>query len=151
MRESNSSQEEFVVFRIGEQEFCIEIALTREIRGWAQSTSLPHSPDYLVGVINLRGAILPIVNLAIRFGLPSDLPNERHVIIVVQFNEKAFGLLVDSVSDILNVTAEDLRPVPELDSRLAENFFKRVVVQDKRIICEIMLDQIIPDQEVLAA
>lgn len=151
MPENKSSQEKFVVFRIGEQEFCIEISLTREIRGWTQSTSLPHSPDYLVGVINLRGVILPIVNLAVRLGLPSDAPSERHVIIVVQFNNKAFGLLVDSVSDILNVTPEELRSVPELDSKLEEDFFKRVVVQNNQIICEIALDQIIPELEVFAA
>ena len=67
---SNSIQDsvEFIVFRVGEQEFCIEITSTREIRGWTQSTEVPHSPDYLMGVINLRGTILPIVNLAQRLG-----------------------------------------------------------------------------------
>ena len=137
MSESNQNQEEFIVFRVGKQEFCIEITMTREIRGWTQSTALPHAPDFLMGVINLRGVILPIVNLAKRLGLPSEEPSERHVIIVVQFQEKSFGLLVDSVSDILDVNSDDLRSVPELNTKIAEEFFNRVIVLEERIICEI--------------
>ena len=151
MSESNNKPEEFIVFKIGDQEFCVEITSTREIRGWTPSTVLPNSPDFLLGVINLRGTILPIVDLGRRLGVATEGPTERHVVIVVQVEEKIFGLLVDSVSDILDVNNEDLRPVPELDSQLAEDFFSRVIVLDKRIICEIRLDSLIPNDEVLAA
>ena len=151
MSESNQNQEEFIVFRVGKQEFCIEITMTREIRGWTQSTALPHAPDFLMGVINLRGVILPIVNLAKRLGLPSEEPSERHVIIVVQFEEKSFGLLVDSVSDILDVNSDDLRSVPELNTKIAEEFFNRVIVLEERIICEILPETLMPDEEILAA
>ena len=151
MSETNNKPEEFIVFKIGDQEFCVEITSTREIRGWTPSTVLPNSPDFLLGVINLRGTILPIVDLGRRLGVATDGPTERHVVIVVQVEEKIFGLLVDSVSDILDVNNEDLRPVPELDSQLAEDFFSRVIVLDKRIICEIRLDSLIPNEEALAA
>lgn len=151
MSDANNKQEEFIVFRVGDQEFCVEITSTREIRGWTPSTVLPHSPDFLLGVINLRGTILPIVDLARRLGLKSEGPTERHVIIVVQVEEKMFGILVDSVSDILDVTADDLRPVPDLDSQEAQDFFHRVIVLDKRIICEIKLDKLIPEEEAIAA
>ena len=142
---------EFIVFRVGEQEFCIEITSTREIRGWTQSTEVPHSPDYLMGVINLRGTILPIVNLAKRLGLPSAAPGERDVIIVAQVEDRTFGLLVDSVSDILDVKTEDMRQIPELDSNMADDFFNRVVVFDERIICEVMPEKLMPEEKELAA
>lgn len=151
MSDSNAEKQEFIVFKVGKQEFCVEITSTREIRGWTQSTTLPHSPSYLLGVINLRGTILPIVDLARRLGLPTKEPSERDVIIVVQVGEKAFGLLVDSVSDILDVSPENLRKVPELDAQLAEEFFNRVLVVDDRIICEVLPEGVMPDEKELAA
>ncbi|QKV19609.1 chemotaxis protein CheW [Oricola thermophila] len=143
--------EEFIAFRVGEQEFCVEITSTREIRGWSQATRLPHSPDYIVGVINLRGTILPIMDLSARLGMGMSAPSERHVIIVVQVRDKTIGLLVDSVSDILDVGPDHLRPVPEVSSDMSTEMFNRVIVLDKRIICEICLESIMPEQEMQAA
>jgi len=151
MSENNIDKEEFIVFRVGKQEFCIEITMTREIRGWTQSTTLPHSPNFLMGVINLRGTILPIVNLAKRLGLPAEEPTERHVVIVVQVEDKTYGMLVDSVSDILDVEEDNLRSVPELDTKVAEDFFNRVIVLDDRIICEILPEKLMPDMDAIAA
>lgn len=149
--QTNISGEEFIAFRVGEQEFCVEITSTREIRGWSQATRLPHSPDYIVGVINLRGTILPIMDLSARLGMGSSKPSERHVIIVVQVRDKTIGLLVDSVSDILDVGPDHLRPVPEVSEEMSTEMFNRVIVMDKRIICEICLEAIMPEQEMQAA
>jgi len=143
--------EEFIAFRVGEQEFCVEITSTREIRGWSQATRLPHSPEYIVGVINLRGTILPIMDLSARLGMGSSTPSERHVIIVVQVYDKTIGLLVDSVSDILDVGPDHLRPVPEVNPSMSSEMFRRVIVIDKRIICEICLEAIMPELEMQAA
>ena len=143
--------EEFIAFRVGDQEFCVEITSTREIRGWSQATKLPHSPDYIIGVINLRGTILPIMDLSARLGMGSSTPCERHVIIVVQVHDKTLGLLVDSVSDILDVGPDHLRPVPEVNPSMSNDMFRRVIVMDNRIICEIGLDAIAPELEELQA
>ncbi|MBL4890909.1 MAG: purine-binding chemotaxis protein CheW [Rhizobiaceae bacterium] len=142
-----AATEEYITFRIRDQEFCVEITSTREIRGWSNATRLPHSPDYLVGVINLRGTILPIIDLSARLGLEPSEPSERHVIIVVQVEEKIFGLLVDAVSDILDVGPDQIRQVPEMNSSQAKEFFKRVIVIEERIICEVALDLMVPSQE----
>ena len=96
-------ERELIAFRIGEQEFCVDIMAVREIRGWAPVTPLPHSPTFLRGVLNLRGAVLPIVDLAGRLGLPAAEPTARHVIIVAQVNGQVIGLLVEAVSDILTI------------------------------------------------
>ena len=151
MSDLTNKHEEFVAFKIGNQEFCVQITSTREIRGWTKSTSLPHSPDFLMGVINLRGTILPIVDLARRLGLPAKEPTERHVIIIVQVENKSFGQLVDSVSDILDVGPEELRKVPELDTNMSVDFFNRVIVMKERIICEVLLDHLLPEEMVQAA
>ena len=95
---------ELIAFRIGNQEFCVSIMSVREIRGWTPATKMPHSPAYMMGVLNLRGAVLPIVDLAARLGMRPAEPTPRHVIIVAQVGRKIVGLLVDAVSDILTKT-----------------------------------------------
>ena len=89
------------------QEFCIDIMSVREIRGWTPATALPHAPAYVRGVINLRGSVLPIVDLAERLGFPPTDASARQVIIVVQVGAQIVGLLVDAVSDILTLTTEN--------------------------------------------
>ena len=94
---------ELIAFRIGDQEFCVNIMSVREIRGWTPATPMPHSPSYMKGVLNLRGAVLPIIDLSARLGMRPTEPSPRHVIIVAQVNRKVVGLLVEAVSDILTV------------------------------------------------
>lgn len=142
---------EFVVFRIGSQEFCIEISAVREIRGWSRCTLLPHSPEALIGVINLRGTILPIVDLAKRLGLPSQEPTERHVTVVIESDNRSFGIVVDSVSDIVDVGPDSIRPLPDLEYALADHFFSRIITLDDRVICEIIPERIIVEDDELAA
>ena len=151
MLDQDSKTEEFIVVRAGGQEFCVEMASTREIRGWTPATKLPNSDGHVVSIINLRGTILPIVDLALRLGLSKTEPSERHVIIVMRIHDKEFGLLVDSVSDIVNVDAEQLRPVPELNHKLSEEFFRQVIVMENRIICEVVLSQLVPELDKIAA
>lgn len=142
---------EFVVFRIGQQEFCVDIMSVREIRGWTPATLLPHSPSYVRGVINLRGAVLSIVDLGGRFGLPLTEPSARHVIIVAQVQKQIVGLLVDAVSDILTVSADTIQPTPEVASDLAQSFVLGVLAIEDRMISLISLDQVLPRPDRIAA
>ena len=82
---------ELISFRIGEQEFCVDIMAVREIRGWTPATPVPHSPRFVRGVINLRGAVLPVIDLADRLGLGTAVETARHVIIVVQIGSRIVG------------------------------------------------------------
>src|SRR5260221_14786221 len=118
---------EFIAFRIGEQEFCVDIMSVREIRGWAVATPLPQTPDYMRGVINLRGAVLPIMDLALRLGLNSTEPSERSVIIVVRMAERTIGLLVDAVSDILSVTQDLIQPTPDVACDKVKSFVRGLI------------------------
>ncbi len=146
-----SAMRELISFRIGDQEFCVDIMSVREIRGWTPATALPHSPGYVRGVINLRGAVLPIVDLAARFGLPETHPSARHVIIVAQVGHQVVGLLVDAVSDILTVTQDSIQQTPEVASDMARNFVRGVLAVEGRMISLIGLDQLLPMPEKVAA
>jgi purine-binding chemotaxis protein CheW len=141
---SPNKARELIAFRVGAQEFCINIMSVREIRGWTAATGLPHSPDYLRGVINLRGAVLPIIDLAVRLGLPHDEPTERNVIIVVQIESQQIGLLVDAVSDILNLSDDHIQPTPDVASDLVKTFVRGLLPVEGRMISLLSLDHVLP-------
>lgn len=142
---------ELIAFRIGDQEFCVNIMSVREIRGWTPATPLPHSPSYVLGVINLRGAVLPIINLSIRLGMKPVEPEARHVIIVAQVGAKVVGLLVEAVSDILTVSDDNIQPTPEISSDLEKQYARGILAIDKRMICLVELGALFPDAESEAA
>ncbi len=142
---------ELIAFRIGDQEFCVNIMAVREIRGWTPATPMPHAPGYMMGVINLRGAVLPIVDLSARLGMREAEPTARHVIIVAQVHNRVVGLLVEAVSDILTITEENIQPVPEISSDMERQYARGILSIDKRMICLIELDALFPDRESEAA
>ena len=148
---ASAKERELIAFRIGEQEFCVDIMAVREIRGWAPVTPLPHSPSFLRGVLNLRGAVLPIVDLAARLGLPASDPTARHVIIVAQVNGQVIGLLVDAVSDILTIGDDAIQTPPELSSGRVRNFVQGLLAIEGRMVSFISLDRVLPRQEAEAA
>lgn len=138
-----SKASELIAFRLGGQEFCVDIMSVRDIRGWTPTTPLPHSPDYVKGVINLRGSVLPVIDLAARLGFRSTDPTARHVIIVTQVGNQSVGLLVDAVSDILTINAETIQPTPDVASELARAFMKGVLAIEGRMISLIGLDSVL--------
>ena len=148
---STFERREFIAFCIGEQEFCVDIMSVREIRGWTPATPLPQTPDYVRGVINLRGAVLPIMDLASRLGLESNEPSERSVIIVVAMAERTIGLLVDAVSDILSVTQDLIQPTPDVACDKVKSFVRGLITMEGRMISEIASERLMPELEALAA
>ena len=150
-RANTNLRRELISFRIGEQEFCVDIMAVREIRGWTAATALPRSPRFVRGVINLRGAVLPIVDLAARLGFADADPTARHVIIVTQIGAQMVGLLVDAVSDILTVTDDVIQPTPEVASDTAKTFVRGLLAVDGRMISLIGLDRLLPALDLEAA
>jgi len=142
---------ELIAFRIGDQEFCVNIMSVREIRGWTPATAMPHAPPYVLGVINLRGAVLPIVDLSLRLGMKAAEPTVRHVIIVAQVGPKVVGLLVDAVSDILTVTDENVQPTPDIANEAEKAYARGILAIEGRMICLIELDSLFPHTESEAA
>lgn len=141
------SQREIVAFRVAEQDFCIDIGHVREIRGWTPTTVLPHAPDYIKGVMNLRGNVLPVVDLSQRLGLGTTEPSPRHVIVIALIGENTAGLLVEAVSDIMTVPAEELKPTPEIASAKTKTFVEGVFTVGERLIRVIDLERILPPDQ----
>lgn len=151
MSDASSNGLELIAFRIGEQDFCVNIMAVREIRGWSPATPLPQAPDYVRGVINLRGAVLPIIDLSARIGLGEVAPSARHVIIVAQIGNRMVGLLVDAVSDILTVSPDDIKPTPQVGSERVQAFLRGILADNGRMISVVDLEQILPVSERAAA
>lgn len=148
---ASGSARELIAFRLGGQEFCVDVMSIREIRGWTAATPLPASPAFVRGVINLRGTVLPIVDLAARLGFPMAEPTARHAIIVAQIGTQVVGLLVEGVSDIFTVTDDKIQPTPDVASEMAKRFVRGVIPLEGRLISIIAIDSILPSAEAEAA
>jgi purine-binding chemotaxis protein CheW len=151
VKSMNQGDRELIAFRIGDQEFCVDVMSVREIRGWTKATPMPHAPSYVLGVINLRGAVLSIMDLSARLGMKPAVPSERHVIIVTQVKRRTIGLLVDAVSDILTINDDNIQPPPEVSSDLVKRYARGVLAIERRMICLIELEALFPDTESEAA
>ncbi|HKM62774.1 MAG TPA: chemotaxis protein CheW [Acidisphaera sp.] len=140
-----SAPAEYITFRVGEQEFCIGVMFVREIRSWTHATRLPHAPGFVRGVINLRGMVLPIIDLAARLGFADAAgTSAQQVIIVVQVERTTVGLLVDSVSDIVSFDEDRIQPTPEICSELARSFVSGIIPIDNRPVGLLAIDRVAP-------
>ncbi len=137
--------EEFVTFSAGEQVFCIQITRIREIRRWAPVTALPHTPPDILGVMNLRGSVIPIMDLGARLGLGQTAANERNVVIIVIHEETSVGLLVQSVSEILSVRPEDFQDTSDMRSSSVGNAVTGIVSHNDTMIRMIDLDRVLSE------
>jgi len=108
------SQIEFVTFFTGGQSFSMDIRQVREIRRWTPVTPLPHAPAEVLGVMNLRGSVIPIYDLAVRFGLTPTPDNPRNVVVIAAHESQTVGLLVESVSEILSISPDRIQEAPDL-------------------------------------
>jgi len=137
---ANSIQ--LIAFSIGEQAYGVEITTVREIRAWNGATPLPNTREFVRGVVNLRGTIVPIFDLRARFGAGVTEATKTHVVVVLAVGEKWIGILVDAVSDILTVQKSDIHSVPEgenMDSELLNG----IVTHDSRMVGLIDLEAVV--------
>ena len=139
---SDTSTSQFISFTIGDEEYGVDIMAIREIKGWTASTELPNTPSFIRGVINLRGAIVPILDLRARFTTTQTEASARHVIIVVAVGTRVAGILVDAVADIITVANGDIQPVPQLDHASAHGFLTGLVGVEGRMVALLDLDRV---------
>lgn len=151
LKSDGAQGRELIAFRLGQQEFCLDVMNVREIRGWTPVTQLPHAPSYMLGVINLRGTVLPIIDLAARMGFPPAEPSTRHAIMVVEMGKQAIGFLVDAVSEIFSGKDDDIQPTPDVASATTRSLIQGVIAGEGRMISVLSLDKIAATSEVLAA
>ena len=148
---TSTPEVELLSFRLGEEEYSVDIMSVREIRGWTRATPLPHAPAYVRGVINLRGTVLPVVDLSVRLGMAPVKGDARNVIIVVQMGAQTAGLLVDAGSDILNLPRSELQPPPDLAADSTHNYISALTIVEGRMIRVLDLASVLPEDAVEAA
>jgi purine-binding chemotaxis protein CheW len=147
---SIEGRRELISFKVGGQEFCVDIMSVVEIRGWSQPTPLPHAPDYIRGMVNLRGTVLPIVDLGARLGLGAADPTARHAIIVARIAGNSVGLMVEAVSDILTITNDVVQPTPEVGCETVKSLVPGILPMDGRMVSLMNVDAILPDAAMAA-
>ncbi len=125
---------QYISFNVGKELYAVEITTVREIKGWIPTTSLPNSPDYMRGVINLRGVIVPVFDLRTRFRRGQTEPGKNHVVIIVKLDARTIGILVDAVSDILSISSEEILTVPDLDVNPEYRFMEGLVAVEEKMV-----------------
>ncbi len=134
---------QFVSFAIGDDHYGVDIMAVREIKGWSEITRLPKQPDYVRGVLNLRGVIVPIIDLRCRFGQGLTEATPLHVIIIVQIGPQLIGLLADRVSDIISVDPPKIKQVPKVVHSDRLDFLSGIVTADAAMIALIDLPNLL--------
>lgn len=147
----DDTQFEFITFSAGGQSYCLEITQIREIRRWTPVTALPHTPPDVLGVMNLRGAVIPIFDLAARFGLGKTPANERNVVIVAAVEGATIGLLVESVSEILSVEKSAIQETPDIKSDATRNSILGMISVDETMVRVVNLDAVVDSSKGLPA
>ncbi|WP_147124720.1 chemotaxis protein CheW [Shimia ponticola] len=142
---------ELLSFGLAGQAYAVDIMAVREIRGWVEPTALPGTPDYVCGVINLRGTVLPILNLATRLGLEAHQVSDRSVVIVLTVASRTFGITVDAVSDILTVDPAAIQPPPDGVQEHSKGFVSALCLLDDQMIRLLSPDTLITQDGALAA
>ena len=144
-------QRELITFEVEGQLFGIDIMSIREIRAWTPVTRLPGVPHFVAGVVNLRGTVLPVVDLAARLGWKPTEPTPRHAIIVIQLDGQARGLIVDAVSDIVTVASDALQPPPSSGGDAIVPFLEGLVAIEDRMVMVLDLKAMAADETMAAA
>ena len=138
-----ATQIQFISFAIGDDQYGVDIMAVREIKGWSDITHLPKQPEYVRGVLNLRGAIVPIVDLRCRFGQGLTETTPLHIVIIVQIGGRQVGLIGDRVLDIVSVDASQIQQVPRTAQGATTDFLSGLVTHDNTMIALIDLPNLL--------
>lgn len=131
---ADEASHQYITFIANKQEFASSIMAIREIRGWTETTPLPHVPGYIRGVVNLRGLVLPVIDLKARLGLGMTEVSAKHVIIVINTGTRMTGILVDAVSDIITLAGADIQAPPDIMRDSQDSYVDGIAVLDGRMV-----------------
>jgi purine-binding chemotaxis protein CheW len=155
---ADDAADQYLTFIMAEEEYGVDILSVQEIRGWEDATPIPNSPDFVKGVINLRGTIVPIIDLRLRFGLNQVDYGPMTVVIVLKVTTekgtKVIGIVVDAVSDVYSLTSDEMRQPPDLGDQVNTTFIKGLANVEGKMVILLNIDVLlnlkeIPDAEML--
>ncbi|WP_104202003.1 chemotaxis protein CheW [Billgrantia saliphila] len=138
---------EFLVFSLGDEEYAVDILKVQEIRGYENVTRIANAPDFIKGVTNLRGVIVPIVDLRIKFHLDKVEYGGQTVVIVVNVEDRVVGIVVDGVSDVMTLAPDQIKPAPEFGVTLSSDFLSGLGSLEDRMLVIVDIDKLLTSDE----
>lgn len=147
---SGTATDQFLTFVLGAEQYGVEILRVQEIRGYSAVTPIPHTPPHIKGVMNLRGTVIPVVDLRAKFAMESSGYDKFTVIIVVTVGERVIGLVVDAVSDVLDIPASELRATPDLGVRVDTRFISGMANVGDRLTVLLDIERLLSEDDVCA-
>ena len=138
---------EALAFKLGNEEYGIKILQVQEIRGYESVTRIASAPEHVKGVVNLRGTIVPIVDMRIKFKLGEPTYNQFTVVIILNIQDRVVGMVVDSVSDVISLTADQIKPAPDLGGALGTDYIVGLGTVDERMIILVDIDRLMSSEE----
>ncbi|VAW49032.1 Positive regulator of CheA protein activity (CheW) [hydrothermal vent metagenome] len=148
--QNNEDNDQVLSFILGQEEYGVDILRVQEIKGWEKTTPIPNTPSYVMGVINLRGAVVPIIDLRIRFGLDEMTYDDTTVVIIVRSEDSAgiqkiIGLVVDGVSDVYAINKKELQTPPDMSGRVQSDYIQGLATIKEKLIIILHVDPLIND------
>lgn len=144
--EVEEGAEQYLTFQLNNEEYGVEILRVQEIKGWDTVTHIPNTPPFLCGVLNLRGTIVPVVDLRLRFGMPFRNYTKMTVVVVLKVEgvtQRTVGIVVDAVSDAHNIKPEDVKPSPSLGTQLDTEFISGLVDLGNNMVMLLDIDRLL--------
>ena len=134
---------EVLVFVLGKEEYGVDILKVQEIRGYEKVTPIPSAPDYLKGVVNLRGVIVPVIDMRVKFRMPDVRYDSFTVVVILRIGGRVIGLVVDGVSDVVGFAESEVKPAPQLGSLVDGSFLDGVATQDERMVLLVDIEKLL--------
>lgn len=139
---------EFLVFRLGSEEYGIDIQKVQELRGYEAVTGIANAPDFIKGVINLRGIIVPIIDMRIKFNLGTPRYDQFTVVIILNIAGQVMGMVVDSVSDVITLTSEQIRPASDIGSAVKADYLTGIGTLDQRMLILVDIRKLMSSEDI---
>lgn len=143
----DSTGQEFLAFTLGKEEYGIDILKVQELRGYETVTRVANAPPFIKGVVNLRGIIVPIIDMRIKFNLGTPTYDQFTVVIILNIVGRIMGMVVDSVSDVITLTADQIKPAPEMGSTLGADYLLGLGTIDERMLIIVAIDKMMTSAE----
>ena len=138
----NGRIDEYLTFALGKEEYGIDILSVQEIRSYEAVTKIANAPDFIKGIVNLRGTIVPVIDMRIKFNLPSATYDQFTVVIILNIGARIVGMVVDGVSDVIRLSAEQIRPAPDFSSTFDTQYIRGLGTIDERMLILVDIEQL---------
>lgn len=154
--QATADGEQYLTFTLGDEEYGVDILRVQEIKGWQRATPIPNTPHYVKGVINLRGTIVPVIDLRERFGMAAQEYSKFTVVVMVKVisgvRERIMGLVVDALSEVYTFQTEQIRPAPEFGAHIRTDFIRGLAtVDDSKMVIVLDVDELLSDEDLAIA